>query len=67
MGRFILTGSASPELYRQTSETLAGRVAILELSPLKVNEYLHQPLSPFYKIFQSKLDKSKLSFRKGFL
>jgi predicted AAA+ superfamily ATPase len=32
-GRFFLLGSVSPELVRNISETLAGRVAILELTP----------------------------------
>lgn len=33
-GRFLLLGSASGELLRQSGESLAGRVAYLELSPL---------------------------------
>lgn len=37
-GRFILLGSASPELIRDTSESLAGRVAYLEMHPLFLNE-----------------------------
>jgi len=37
-GRFILLGSASPELIRDTSEPLAGRIAILELSGLHISE-----------------------------
>jgi predicted AAA+ superfamily ATPase len=32
-GRFLLLGSASPALTRSISETLAGRVALLELTP----------------------------------
>jgi hypothetical protein len=36
-GRFLLLGSASPDLLRQ-SETLAGRIAYIELSPLDVLE-----------------------------
>ncbi len=32
--RFILLGSASPDLIRDSSETLAGRIAYFELSPL---------------------------------
>jgi uncharacterized protein len=32
-GRFLLLGSASPALLRSVSETLAGRVALLELTP----------------------------------
>ena len=37
-GRFILLGSASPELIRDTSESLAGRVAYLELQPFSSYE-----------------------------
>jgi hypothetical protein len=36
--RFVLLGSASPELIRGTSETLAGRIAYTELSPLTFGE-----------------------------
>jgi predicted AAA+ superfamily ATPase len=36
-GRFLLLGSASPDLLRQ-SESLAGRIAYIELSPLDVLE-----------------------------
>ena len=37
-GRFVLTGSASPAILRAVSESLAGRVALLELTPLTVRE-----------------------------
>lgn len=37
-GRFILLGSASPELIRDTSESLAGRVAYFELHPFTLPE-----------------------------
>ena len=37
-GRFLLLGSASMELMQQTGETLAGRIAFLELSPIGVLE-----------------------------
>jgi hypothetical protein len=37
-GRFILLGSASPTLMRSVSETLAGRVALLELTPFLAAE-----------------------------
>ena len=38
MGRFIILGSSQPTLVRQVSESLAGRVGILELSALTVQE-----------------------------
>ena len=37
-GRFLLLGSASPALMRSVSETLAGRVALLELTPFLTTE-----------------------------
>ncbi|MBX3747495.1 MAG: ATP-binding protein [Verrucomicrobiae bacterium] len=37
-GRFLLLGSASPELLRQSGETLAGRISYLELPPLGLDE-----------------------------
>jgi len=37
-GRFLLLGSASLDLLRQSSETLAGRLALLELGPVDVTE-----------------------------
>jgi hypothetical protein len=37
-GRFLLLGSASPTLMRSVSETLAGRVALLELTPFLASE-----------------------------
>ncbi|MEQ1744933.1 MAG: AAA family ATPase [Saprospiraceae bacterium] len=42
-GRFILLGSASPELIRDTSESLAGRAAYFELQPFVQSE-LPEPL-----------------------
>ena len=41
MGRFILLGSAQPSLVRGVSETLAGRVGILDLDPLTAHEVAH--------------------------
>lgn len=37
-GRFVLTGSASPALMRQVSESLAGRIGLLELTPFRAAE-----------------------------
>ena len=59
-GRFLLTGSASFELMSHISETSAGRVAIVELAPFKVDEKLCLPLPNFYKIFESKIDSESL-------
>ena len=37
-GRFLILGSASVDLLRQSSETLAGRVSYIEMSPISVLE-----------------------------
>jgi len=42
-GRFILLGSASPELIQHTSETLAGRVGMVDLSPFNIMEVASYP------------------------
>lgn len=39
-GRFLLLGSASGKLLKQSSESLAGRVSYLELTPLQVGEVM---------------------------
>ena len=36
--RFLITGSASPNLLRQSSESLAGRIVYLELTPFHYRE-----------------------------
>lgn len=41
-GRFLLLGSASFDLIRDTSETLAGRIALEELTGLSLNEVGNQ-------------------------
>jgi len=40
-GRFILLGSASPDLIRDASESLAGRIAYHELAPFAFGEVSH--------------------------
>jgi uncharacterized protein len=37
-GRFLILGSASPDLIRQSSESLAGRIIYHELTPFNLNE-----------------------------
>lgn len=61
-GRFILTGSSSPELLNNISESLAGRIGLMELGTLEMNEQYDQALSPFYQVFESKLDPNALPF-----
>jgi uncharacterized protein len=39
-GRFLLLGSATPDLVKGVSESLAGRVSYLDLNPLKLHEVI---------------------------
>jgi predicted AAA+ superfamily ATPase len=57
-GQFLLLGSASRDLIQQSSETLAGRIRFLELSPFSVLEA--------YYADRSKFDLEKLWLRGGF-
>lgn len=52
-GRFLLTGSSSPHLNRSIAESLAGRVAILEVGTLKMNERYARPLSPLFEVLNA--------------
>lgn len=51
-GQFLFLGSASIELLRQTSESLAGRVAYLELQSVDALEYTkYAPSEPLEKLW----------------
>jgi predicted AAA+ superfamily ATPase len=43
-GRFILLGAVSPTLMRSVSESLAGRMAVIELTPFLWNELAARPM-----------------------
>lgn len=53
-GRFVITGSSSPELLHSISESLAGRVAMVEVAPLMMSEAFAQPPSGLYELIQSR-------------
>ncbi|SFE98525.1 hypothetical protein SAMN05518672_113159 [Chitinophaga sp. CF118] len=57
-GQFLLLGSASRDLLQQSSETLAGRIRYLELSPFSALEV--------YKTDPEGFNPQKLWFRGGF-
>jgi predicted AAA+ superfamily ATPase len=46
-GRFLLTGSVSPVLVKSLHESLAGRMAVLELGPFTALEAHGEPAMPF--------------------
>jgi len=74
-GRFLVLGSASPGLLRQSSETLAGRVRFFELAPLLLHE-VKPPLDGvpslwlrggFPRSFLAEDDRESLNWRDAFI
>jgi predicted AAA+ superfamily ATPase len=62
--RFLLTGSSSLDLIKNVSESLAGRVGLIELGTFKASETYEFELSNFYKIFKKGLNQSTIEFLK---
>lgn len=52
-GRFVVTGSSSPELLKSVSESLAGRVAIIEMAPFSFAETRQTSDSLFFDALAS--------------
>lgn len=52
-GRFVVTGSSSPTLVRAISESLAGRVGIIEMAPFTAAEALAIATSPFADVLHA--------------
>ncbi len=72
-GRFLVLGSSSPDLLRQSSESLAGRIAYRELAPLDVVETGRATQEAlwlrggFPQSFLSHSDARSLDWRRDFL
>ena len=72
-GHYLLLGSASLDLLRQSGETLAGRIAYLELSPLDALETLGLPLDDlwlrggFPESLLARSDADSLHWRQDFI
>lgn len=72
-GRFILLGSASPELIRKSSDSLAGRIGYLELTPFLLEEINHSMLNTlwlrggFPLSFLAKTDRASMIWRENFI
>ena len=47
-GRFLLLGSVSPALMKHVSESLAGRLALVELNPFTLTELADTPLTELW-------------------
>lgn len=75
MSRFLILGSASMDLLRQSSESLAGRIAYVEMGPLNVLETA--PANPdaamlwvrggFPESYLAANDRDSLEWRKDFI
>jgi len=63
--RFLLTGSSSLDLIKNVSESLAGRVGLVELGTFKANETYTSGLPDFYKIFARDLNSNTINFLKS--
>ena len=63
--RFLLTGSSSLDLIKNVSESLAGRVGLVELGTFKANETYAIELPEFYEIFNKELNSSTIDFLKN--
>ena len=55
--RYILTGSSSPELLKNFSDSLAGRAAVIELGTLCLNELFELPVSSFFSIVNGEINQ----------
>lgn len=74
-GRFLLLGSASMDLLRQSGESLAGRIEHVDLGPLDVLEVVSSEpdmtrlwvRGGFPESYLAKSDRDSITWRKGFV
>lgn len=59
-GKFLISGSSSPELLKNISESLAGRCAIVEINGFSWNEPVEKKQSDFYKLLSNNIESIKL-------
>lgn len=60
-GRFVVTGSSSPDLLQTVSESLAGRVGIIEMAPLAFAE-IRQELRPkFFDLLANRAPAAEMA------
>ena len=58
-GRFLLTGSSSPDIVKGITESLAGRIATIEMAPFKQGEFYDKPLSAMYEMLLDENTKAE--------
>lgn len=72
-GQFLILGSASPELIKRSSETLAGRIAFVELKPLSLPELGEEDpfelwlQGGFPRSFLARNKQASMTWRKNFI
>lgn len=54
-GRFVITGSSSPKLVRAISESLAGRIGIIEMAPFSFSEVRKELSPPFFQFLTDRV------------
>jgi predicted AAA+ superfamily ATPase len=65
-GRYLISGSSSPQLQQRLNESLAGRIAVFELGGLTLEEAFQEKPSPFYKMVAEKQLEKLLSLKARF-
>jgi predicted AAA+ superfamily ATPase len=55
-GRFVITGSSSPKLVRAISESLAGRIGIIQMAPFSFSEVRKELSPPFFQFLTDRVD-----------
>lgn len=72
-GRFLLLGSASIDLLKQSGESLAGRISYVELPPFDVTEVAEKDLTKlwirggFPESFLAKSEEQSVTWRENFI
>lgn len=72
-GRFMILGSASPGLLRESSESLAGRIAYLDLTPFTIEEisrgnlFIHWLRGGFPDSYLAESNEQSILWRENFI
>jgi uncharacterized protein len=69
--KFLILGNASRDLLKQTSETLAGRIAYIQITPFQLSEVHHQQKlwsrGGFPRSFLADSDKASVRWREVYM
>jgi len=59
-GRFVITGSSSPKLIRSVSESLAGRIGIIEMAPFSYAETRQNLTGSFFRLLSDRASPAEM-------